>query len=151
MLWWKEIGHQNEMILSVTYSANIIRYFVFKINKNVSPSTLLYQSCSDLRELKTFESYTMQLCGRGDLLNPEGFKDSFLQSNCNYIILEEGLEEMGVGGEKVLKYRYKMLDKSTCNSCGLGIPPLNFSRIIVNQILYSVYLFAHDFLLVCKK
>ena len=39
---------------------------------------------------------------------------------------------MEVGGEKVLKYRYRMLDKSTCNSCDLGIPPVNFSRIIVN-------------------
>lgn len=58
---------------------------------------------------------------------------------------------MGVGGEKVLKYRYRMLDESTCSSCDLGIPPVNFSRIIVNWTLYSVHVSAHDFLPVCKK
>ena len=58
---------------------------------------------------------------------------------------------MGLGREKVLKYRYRMPDESTRSSCDLGIPPVNFSRIIVNWVLYSEHVSAHDFLLVCKK
>lgn len=40
--------------------------------------------------------------------------------------------------------------QNPCNNCDLGILAVNFRGVAVNYILYSVYLFAHDFLLVCE-